>query len=233
MNVFVRYYPIFVVFGIIAGFLYQWILLFCFSIEVTNYFSLNDYLHLAITQMTTVIALLGVYCMLNFLFLPLFPPLQEMKKNWSSNRSIIYAAALALLSTIVGIYKEDKSYSALGIASLTILIPIWSFLKNYVKNGFQIFHLFFIFFLFFIIIIILSLAKVDNIKNIHNTEDFINIYLSQRSNLKITSPIKLITLNSQYCFLYDADRGKVIIVRVENIDYIVKTRTKAVRQSNG
>jgi hypothetical protein len=227
MNVFVRYYPIFVIVGIIAGFLYLWLLLFCFSIEVTSYFSLNDYLRLAITPIITVTLLVGTYSILNFFVLP---PSKEIKKKWCNKREIIFTAILALLFVIRGIYVGDKFYIILGVATLMIFIPIGLFLKNYVKNGFQIFSLVIVFFVFSIALISLAIIKVDNIKNVHDTRDFIEVYLKQHSNLKITNPIKLITLNSQYCFLYDVYSGKVIIVPVENIDYIVKTRTKVVLQ---
>lgn len=67
-----------------------------------------------------------------------------------------------------------------------------------------------------------AIIKANNIKDIHDTRDLVEIFLTQQSNLKITTPIKLITFNDRYFLLYDVNNKEVISVRAENIGYIVK-----------
>ena len=202
-------------FFLFSGYIYESSLLNLFSINISNYFSISDYISSSFNQI-----FITIFSILLGFFSGAFFQTKILQYRDSSGKKMIFSmiflilpmTLLSIMITSFFIYYE-LPFSFLGCA--VILFFIAYFL------GFVPFETIIFFFFCLIYVFLISKSAVDQYNTIVDHRPNYIIKFKKDSRL-LNGAYSIVTSNSKYYFFYDNKLHKVIIVPVENVNSVSK-----------
>lgn len=229
---------LFSVLFICGGIFYiQFYLRFFFGIEVSKFFTLQDYLSTSVDKMFINLIAMVV----SIVFLNAFLSKGDSKKNTehdkhNNRKNIVIAKIIIIVSFTIGLiisiiriymFKDPSGYYFLGtVLAIVSLILVDKIFKQYFQKPRQIFRY------FAVTTIFLSMLLIDAMVD---SETIIRNDLKKIKNYKITfdenlnideASLVLLTSNSNYFFFYDKKDKKTYIIPAKLIVYIETENNK-------
>ena len=220
---------------LVSGYLYNFLLLREFGIDVSNFFSLSDYIAASLSRLTSI-AVSGFYVLLGVFLGSIGPPiipsnmrqLKEENDRWYGFykwRSWVFTGGYVLIVIPIaysGLINKSYNEAALFLIILAILIVAILYKKDF-RRPFS-----FIYILLFAICFSINLwSSVGKRIDEFQYGDFSQM---RKYDLKLQNSLAmeesefvLITANSSYYFLLDKNR-KAIILNKDQLESLIQLR---------
>ncbi len=208
---------------LISGFIYNKLFFASFDLNVGDFFRVSDYIASSVDTLavTVISSFLGVI----FFFWGLSEVLSEELRAVqfeTERKGGDYILPVIIVTSTVGLvvhsYKTGGLlsiflYPLLFFIALVVLdhLPIWKYIKNKAAVGAVLIS-------FFIFSIQLGLKVKDNIKDIKSGEYKSPYTLTLKKEYKKYAEHPFITSNSSYVFLFDSDKGKIVVIPKSGVE---------------
>jgi len=211
---------------IIGGYIYISTLLNYFSVDVSYYYSIVDYLSSSVSIIPSI--LLTTVCGIFFFFLGMFDAINnqiindELDIKQKNDILLIIYMILILVTVylIINFYAFDKiDYSSMQILGLIVIFIIISKINinEFIKNSRTVILMIFTSYIFFSLLLVKSYDKISSIESGEYKSNYSIKFIPEYKEFEAMS---LITMNSNYLFMWSQDKKQVLIIPSSSIKFI-------------
>jgi len=216
-----------------SGYAYESIYLGAFNINVSNYFSLGDYLASSISTIryAALSTLLGLITLLLRLHGDSRQTPYELEYNDIQDNKMYYILLMSSISMVLFGYIKNKEIMFMFLPLLCILLIVripWRFYEKYFKQPLSAQFTLIVLLVYFSYIAISAFMDIDKARNISPSKLAVAYTFDPSLHTMDKRNLYLLRANSQFFFFLDLDSHEPVIINKRHVS-MVRSQKKDVR----